>query len=107
MNDGDEDVAHRTAENPILKIWYRALRIHLREVLEKFRPIILGGDFMSDSALSILQREGEQRGASGHVPDTHDFDEHVAFYKSVMRFTRMFLVCMAVLLLGMYFFLVR
>jgi hypothetical protein len=79
----------------------------VREGPEKFRPIILGGDLMADSAFSILQREGEQRGATGHVPDTEDFDEHVSFYKGAIRFTRMFLAFMAVLLLGMYFFLVK
>jgi len=62
---------------------------------------------MADSALGILQREGEQRGASGHVPDTQDFDEHVRFYQSALRITRMFLAFMVTLLLGMYFFLVR
>lgn len=62
---------------------------------------------MADSAMGILQREGERRGASGHVPDTQDFDEHVRFYKSALRIARMFLAFMVVLLLGMYFFLVR
>jgi hypothetical protein len=79
----------------------------VREGLEKFRPIIFRGDLMADSALSILKREGEQRGATGHVPDTKDFDEHLSFYKSAIRFTRIFLAFMAVLLVGMYFFLVR
>lgn len=62
---------------------------------------------MADSALGILQREGEQRGAAGHVPDNADFDAHVSFYKGVLRVARLFLAFMAVLLLGMYFFLVR
>lgn len=62
---------------------------------------------MADSALRILQRDGEQRGAAGHVPDTEDFDEHVRFYKGTLSVTRIFIVFMAVLLLGMYFFLVR
>lgn len=62
---------------------------------------------MADSALGILQREGEQRGASGHVPDTQDFDEHVRFYRGALGIVRTFLAFMVVLLLGMYFFLVR
>ncbi|WP_045835211.1 hypothetical protein [Hyphomicrobium sp. 99] len=62
---------------------------------------------MADSAMGILRREGERRGASGHVPDTQDFDEHVRFYQSALRIVRIFLVFIAVLLLGMYFFLVR
>lgn len=62
---------------------------------------------MADSALGILQREGEQRGAAGNVPDTADFDEHVSFYKGVLRLTRTVIAFLAVLLIGMYFFLVR
>ena len=62
---------------------------------------------MAVSALEILQREGEQRDATGHVPDTADFDEHVRFYRRAVRITRMVIAFMAVLLLGMYFFLVK
>ena len=62
---------------------------------------------MADSALGILIREGERRGASGHVPDAQDFDEHVRFYKSAVRIARLSLAFVAVLLVGMYFFLVR
>ena len=62
---------------------------------------------MEDTALNILQHAGEQRGAEGHIPDTADFDEHVAFYKAVLRFTRRFLAFLAVLMLVMYFFLVK
>lgn len=56
---------------------------------------------MTDSALNILQREGEQRG------DPADFDEHVDFYKGALRIARIFIALMAVLLLAMYFFLVK
>lgn len=62
---------------------------------------------MADSALSILQREGEKRAAAGHVPDVEDFDEHLRFYKGAVRFARTVIVLLAILLLGMYFFLVR
>jgi hypothetical protein len=62
---------------------------------------------MADSALSIIQREGELRGATGHVPDSQDFDEHVRFYKSALFITRVFIASMIVLLGGMYLFLVR
>jgi hypothetical protein len=60
---------------------------------------------MADSSLSILRREGEQRGAvSGHDLGAADFDEHLSFYKGTLRFTRIFLALMAVLLLALYFF---
>jgi hypothetical protein len=58
--------------------------------------------------LSTLQREGEQRGAvAGHDLNAADFDEHLRFYKDTLRVTRTFIVFMAVLLLLLYFFLVR
>lgn len=56
---------------------------------------------MTDSALSILQREGEQEGNAA------DFDEHIAFYKSALRITRIVIALIVCLLLAMYFFLVR
>ena len=56
---------------------------------------------MTDSALSILKREGEQGG------DAADFDQHIAFYRGALRITRMVIAFIACLLLGMYFFLVR
>lgn len=62
---------------------------------------------MADSALGILQRAGEQRGADGHFPDAADFDEHVIFYKSALRFTRIFVALVALLLIGMCAFLIR
>ena len=62
---------------------------------------------MADSALGILIREGERRGALGHIPNAQDFDEHVRFYKSALRIARLCLASIAVLLLGMFFFLVR
>ncbi len=62
---------------------------------------------MAESALGILQRAGEQRGAAGHVPDANDFDEHLAFYKSALHLTRIVIAFIAVLVLGMYLFLVR
>ncbi len=62
---------------------------------------------MAESALGILQRAGEQRGSDGHFPNAADFDEHVLFYKSALRFTRIFVALIALLLVGMYAFLVR
>ncbi len=62
---------------------------------------------MTDSALSILQREGEKRGAAGHVPDREDFDEHVRFYRSATRITRTLLAFVALFLLGLYYLLAR
>jgi hypothetical protein len=62
---------------------------------------------MAESALGILQREGEQRGAAGHFPDASDFDDHVRFYQSTVRFVRIAIAAIAVLLVGMYLFLVK
>lgn len=63
---------------------------------------------MAQSSLSILQGEGEQRGAvSRHGLGASDFDEHISFYKGALRLTRIFIIFMAVLLLALYFFLVR
>ena len=60
------------------------------------------------SSLDILQREGEQRGAvAGNDPDDREFDEHLNFYKSALRLTRTCLAFLVLLLLAMYFFLVR
>jgi ABC-type lipoprotein release transport system permease subunit len=56
---------------------------------------------MTNSALRSLQREGEQQG------DAADFDEHIAFYKSAVRITRVILAFIIFLLLAMYLFLVR
>jgi hypothetical protein len=56
---------------------------------------------MTESALSILQKEGEQGGNAA------DFDQHIAFYKSALRVTRTVIAFIICLLLAMYFFLVR
>jgi predicted N-formylglutamate amidohydrolase len=63
---------------------------------------------MGQSSLGILQREGEVRGSvMGHGLDTAEFDDHVSFYKGALRVTRIFVGSLALLLVLMYFFLVR
>ena len=60
------------------------------------------------NSLGILKREGEERGAEpGHDLKAADFDEHVAFYRGALRVTKIFLAHVVVLLVAMYFFLVR
>jgi hypothetical protein len=56
---------------------------------------------MTESALSILKKEGEQGGNAA------DFDQHIAFYKSALRIMRTVIAFIICLLLAMYFFLVR
>ena len=62
---------------------------------------------MADTSLDVLQHAGEMRGESGTMPNAEDFDEHVRFYKQTLRVVAIFLAHIAVLLLAMYFFLVR
>jgi hypothetical protein len=62
---------------------------------------------MAETSLDVLQHAGEERGAMGVDPSAADFDEHVRFYKRTLRVVAIFLAHVAVLLLAMYFFLVR
>jgi hypothetical protein len=62
---------------------------------------------MADTSLDVLQHAGEMRGEIGAMPNAADFDEHVRFYKQTLRVVAIFLAHVAVLLLAMYFFLVR
>ena len=61
------------------------------------------------TSFGILEQEGEQRGASeptGYVPDRADFEDHIETYREFKRVIAI-TVHLMVLLLGMYFFLVR
>ncbi len=59
-----------------------------------------------ENSLGILQHEGEHHAEELHE-NPADFDEHVEFYRGALRITRFFVGSMALLLIGLYFFLVR
>ena len=59
-----------------------------------------------ENSVEILQRQADHRAAALHE-NPADFDEHVRFYRSVLRVVRNFLVFMILLLIGLYAFLVR
>lgn len=56
------------------------------------------------NSLDILQFEGAHRAETQHN-DPADFDEHVNFYRGALRGVRIFLAFMALLLIGLYYFL--
>ena len=62
------------------------------------------------SSIGILEREGERRGAlepTGFVPNRADFEAHIETYRGFKRVIAIFIAHLAVILLAMYFFLVR
>lgn len=62
------------------------------------------------TSFGILEQEGEQRGASeptGYVPDRADFEDHIETYRGFKRVIAITVAHLGVLLLGMYFLLVR
>jgi hypothetical protein len=59
-----------------------------------------------ENSLEILKLEGEHHAEVLHE-DPADFDEHIRFYRGTLRFVRNSVALMAVLLIGLYFFLVR
>lgn len=62
------------------------------------------------SSFGILEQEGERRGASeptGFVPDRTDFEHHIETYRGFKRIIAITVAHLAVILLAMYFFLVR
>ena len=62
---------------------------------------------MAETSLGVLKREGELRGSTGNDPSAADFDEHVLFYKSVLRVAAIFIAHVVVILVALYVFLVR
>jgi aa3 type cytochrome c oxidase subunit IV len=62
------------------------------------------------TSFGILEQQGEQRGASeprGYVPDRADFEHHIETYRGFKRVIAITVAHLVVILLGMYFFLVR
>jgi hypothetical protein len=62
---------------------------------------------MAETSLGVLKQAGDLRGSTGNDPSAIDFDEHVRFHKSTLRIGGIFIAHVAVILLAMYFFLVR
>jgi hypothetical protein len=62
------------------------------------------------TSFGILEQEGEQRGAAepaGYVPNASDFEAHIETYRGFKRTIAIAVAHLTVILLCMYFFLVR
>lgn len=58
------------------------------------------------SSVRILEQEGERRGEL-EPPDGSDFEAHIETYRGFKRIVAITIAHLAVILLAMYFFLVR